>query len=77
MQKITEQQFAMLCFLVRMQDLQHTFMPYIESQANLLLPLGYGAFAHLDKVEQTFVMGWLETWEYEVPKYVKRTFAYT
>jgi|JI7StandDraft_1071085.scaffolds.fasta_scaffold978139_2 hypothetical protein len=72
--KLTPEQFAMVCFLAIMQDLDHTIIKYIDDQSDLLLRSGYDAFSYISKEAQLKVIGYHEIWELELPKQVQFDF---
>lgn len=75
MNQLTSDQFAMICFLSLMQDLDHTVIAYIDSQADLLLRSGYNAFSYINKEAQLRVIKYCEIWEIEIPKQIQLDFV--
>jgi hypothetical protein len=64
---MTEQQFALLCFLVLMQDIKTKAPSYIEEKTRMT-EVGYDAFAYLDINNQRKVIDYLKTWRIDVPQ---------
>jgi len=72
--KLTPEQFAMICFLSTLPDLDHTAITYIDDQADRLLRSGFDAFSYISKEEQLKVIGYHEVWELELPYQVQFDF---
>lgn len=74
LQKLTEEQFAMICFLVLMQNgngLEDKAPIYVEEKSKMLT-MGYNAFGELDAPNMESVMFWMEMWRVEVPPQIRQ-----
>jgi hypothetical protein len=70
MREITPDDFAMLCFLVLMQNdegILSKHPDYIKEKTNVLRE-GVQAFAHLDFPNMKKVNAWCQRWGVELPK---------
>jgi hypothetical protein len=72
---MTEQQFALLCFLVLMQDIKTKAPSYIEEKT-MIMDAGYDAFGYLDINNQRKVIDYLKTWNMDVPQLIMENFPY-
>lgn len=76
MDKIHPDSFAMICFLVLMQNNSGLIMKspdYITEKASML-SMGYTAFAMLDINNMRKVVDWLTRWKIEIPEVIAREY---
>lgn len=70
MMEISEIQFALLCYNVRMQDIMTKSIDMQMEKSNMVHD-GYWAWQRLDLKHQTDVLMYLKRWGYDVPQWVK------
>jgi len=74
MNKITPEQFALLCFLSLMEGgegLLSKAPSYLEEKVAILKD-GYDAYGWLDIWNQRRVLKWCKEWEVEIPEMIEK-----
>lgn len=74
MKTISHDEFAMVCFLVLMQNGEGLMdkSPDYVSEKKHVMTTGYDAFSYLDFYNMRKVIEWLEQWKIETPLPIKK-----